>query len=229
MKQRMRAVLLAAGLAVAAAGRAESQVLGLPVNNSGVATGLSIEGNVGFPNAAYGKGHAFGGSLRLGLSRIGVTGSASWYKPGADEQPGADGVLSVGGTLDYKLLGGPLIPLSATLQAGAGYYKRRIVAVATTADTVSVLRFPIGLGIGVSLPNPVFSVRPWVAPRVDIERSSPATGTATTNTAFAVSAGIEINTLSGLGIQASYDWSGADGHPQVLAAGLHYALRIPGL
>ena len=41
-------------------------VTGLPVRNSGLVSGLTIGGEVGFPNSDYGKGTAFGARAALG-------------------------------------------------------------------------------------------------------------------------------------------------------------------
>jgi opacity protein-like surface antigen len=230
MKQPLVAALVLTLLAGGAA-RAEAQVLGLPVNNSGIGTGVALYGDVGIPNDAAGGGIAAGATVRAGFSRIGVTGSAAYYNPGGSELLDVDDdLVSIGGTLNYRLLGGPLIPLSATLQAGAGYARiKRAAAPTADVDTVTQLRIPVGLGIAFSMPNPVLSIRPWIAPRVDIVRTTVNDLDPETNTAFAVSAGVELNLLTGLGLHATYDWSGEEGHPQTLGVGLHYGFRVPGL
>lgn len=236
MKLHMRvalavAVILAGGSA--SAGTARAQALGIPVNNSGVPTGLAFYGDAAFPNAAAGKGTAFALTGKLGLGRLGVTAMVSRDDPSAATAVTDDAVVSVGGTLNYKLLGGPLIPLSATLQAGAGYWKQQLVG---NTDIVtgkrSYWRVPVGLGIGYSIPGPAFSIRPWVAPRVDVVHvgaNTAAGATGVTSTSFAVSAGAELNLLSGLGLQAAYDWNGDAPHAQIFSVGAHYALRVPGL
>jgi opacity protein-like surface antigen len=94
---------------------------------------------------------------------------------------------------------------------------------------VTNLRVPIGVGIAMSLPNPVLAIKPWLAPRVDIVRST-VEGTTATSTAFAISGGIEFNLLSGLGLHTGYDWSRRDGVTYgTFGVGVHYAIRMPGL
>ena len=132
--------------------------------------------------------------------------------------------------MDYKLLGGPLIPLSVTLQGGAGYSRNAFIAQPSGATShVTNLRVPIGVGIAMSLPNPVLAIKPWLAPRIDIVRST-VEGTTATSTAFAISGGIEFNLLSGLGLHTGYDWSRRDGVTYgTFGVGVHYAIRVPGL
>jgi opacity protein-like surface antigen len=138
--------------------------------------------------------------------------------------------VGVGAALNYKLVGGPLIPLSVTLQGGAGYSRNAIIAQPSGVAThVTRLRMPIGLGIAMTLPNPVLAIKPWLAPRLDILRAS-SEGASATSTAFAISGGIEFNLLSGLGLHTGYDWSRRDGITYgTFGVGVHYAMRIAGL
>jgi len=218
------AVALTLGAAPAAA-----QVIGLPVYNAGVPTGLALYGDVGFSNAAAGKGTAFGGTGRLGLGPFGVTATVARF----DGRDGNPNVTGVGGTLNYKFFGGPLVPLTATLQGGVGYAK--------FPGGVKTYHYPIGVGFALTIPNPVLAIKPWIAPRVDVVHVTVPTGfggqlppgNATgsdTETNFGLSAGVEFNLLNGVGLQASYDRVFVDADdPGIFAAGLHYAFRIPGL
>lgn len=220
--------LIAAALAtvtLAAGTPAAAQVRGIPVYNSGVPTGVTLAGELGFPSSGTGGGVAFGGSARFGFGPLGATAMVIESKPGGN---GAN-FLSFGGTANFKLLGGPLIPLSATLQGGIGYSRNPLVAqpLGTTGDRTE-LRFPIGLGIALSLPNPVLAIKPWIAPRVDVIHVS-TENVAVTTTAFAISGGIEFNLLNGLGLHTGYDWSRRDGVTYgTFGVGLHYGIRLPG-
>ncbi|HEU4697888.1 MAG TPA: hypothetical protein VFS40_01800 [Gemmatimonadales bacterium] len=238
MTQHTRAGLALFALAVlgsAGARAARAQALGIPVNNSGVATGLALYADAAFPNAGWGKGTAFALTGKLGFGRLGATAMVSRYDPSVATVTTGDAVVSAGATLNYKLLGGPLIPLSATLQGGAGYWKQDLVGgTGLPTGSRTYWRFPVGLGVGLNIPGPAFSLRPWIAPRVDVTHVGPASGapagtSGETTTSFALSAGAELNLLSGLGLQAAYDWYGDAPHPQIFAVGAHYALRIPGL
>ena len=178
------------------------------------------------PNSAAGGGIAYGASARMGMGILGLTAMAIRSDPSGE---GGNSV-GVGATIDYKLLGGPLIPLSVTLQGGAGYSRNAFIAQPSgTTSHLTNLRVPLGVGIAMSLPNPVLAIKPWLAPRIDIVRSSVG-GTTATSTAFAISGGIEFNLLSGLGLHTGYDWSRRDGVTYgTFGVGVHYALRVPGL
>jgi hypothetical protein len=200
------------GLAPSLAG----QVTGLPVYNSGIPTGLGLFADIGFPNDAAGGGTAYGATGRLGVGPFGATATVARFNP---EGPG-DQLTSVGGTLNYKVFGGPLVPLTVTLQGGAGYAKQ---------DDVSFYRFPVGLGLALTIPNPALAIKPWLAPRLDVARVSGPLGSDTESN-FGISGGVELNLLSGLGLHASYDRVFSDVEdPSIFAAGLHYTFRVPGL
>jgi opacity protein-like surface antigen len=224
MQQRLVRALTTLAVAVAATRGAEDQVPGIPVYNSGVATGIALYGDVGFPNNTAGGGTAFALTGRAGFGALGVTAMVSRINPEGDF---SDNTTSVGATGNLKVFGGPLIPLSVTLQGGAGYTK---LGTSIEGGDIEQWHFPVGLGFGLNIPNPALAIRPWIAPRVDI---SHVTGEgvleSATNTHFGLSAGVELNLLNGLGLHAAYDWVKMDGpKPSVFAAGLHYAFRVPG-
>jgi opacity protein-like surface antigen len=220
--------LLIATMAALAPVSAGAQVRGIPVYNSGVPSGLALAGEFGAPNHASGGGIAYGASVRLGFGPLGVTAM------GIRSDPSGTGgnSVGVGATGNLKLIGGPLIPLSVTLQGGAGYARNHVIALpggGASADPITEWRFPVGVGIAMTLPNPVLAIKPWIAPRVDIVHAGPS-GASATSTAFAISGGIEFNLLSGLGLHTGYDWSKRDGITYgTFGVGLHYALRIAGL
>lgn len=214
--------LITLTLRLLAPGEAGAQVRGIPVYNSGIPTGIAIYGDVGFPDENAGDGTAFAVSGRVGLGPLGATAILSTFNP--DGPAGSD--LSVGATLNYKFFGGPLIPLSATLQAGIGYSKPD-TGLLPGQDTE--LRFPIGIGFALTIPNPALAIRPWIAPRLDILRTSGG-GSSNTETEFGLGGGLELNLLSGFGLHAAYDRVFTDGgDPSVFGIGAHYAFRIPGL
>jgi hypothetical protein len=214
------ATALLVTLGDASAGSA--QALGLPVYNSGVPTGLAVYGDVAFPNNAAGDGHTLAVTGRLGISRIGVTATLGSFNPGGPDNT----ITTVGATGNYKLLGGPLIPFSATLQGGIGYGKE-----GSGIGSAKLWRFPIGLGIGITIPNPALAIKPWIAPRIDITRRSiEGVSGGDTDSDFGVSAGVELNFLTGFGVHAAYDRVFANGDdPGIFAIGAHYGFRIPGL
>ncbi len=210
-------------LALAAGGRrAEAQVRGIPVYNNGIPSGIGIYGDVGFPDEEAGKGTAYAVSGRAGFGAFGATAILSTFDPdGAGEND-----VSVGATLNYKVFGGPLTPLSVTLQAGIGYSKPDVGLLPGDEDE---LRFPIGAGFALMIPNPVLAIQPWIAPRVDVVRVSGG-GISDTETNLGLGGGVELNLLNGFGVHAAYDRVFIDGgDPSTFGLGAHYAFRIPGL
>ena len=212
------AIALAAALG-SAAPSAEAQVRGIPVYNAGVPRGLGIYGDVGFPNDEAGGGTGYAVTGRAGFGPFGATAILSSYNP---EGP-SDSDISVGATLNYRVFGGPLVPLAVTLQGGIGYD-------VAFPDVDSQLRFPIGIGFALTIPNPALAIKPWLAPRIDIVRTSFEDADTETDSEFGLSGGIELNTLTGFGLHATYDAIFADGGtPGVFGVGAHYTFRVPGL
>lgn len=226
MQRRAPEVLATAGLVFGLAlgvRSAQAQVRGIPVYNSGIATGIAIYGDVGFPNVEAGKGTALAISGRAGFGPFGATAMLSTFNP-----DGAGGSkVSVGGSLNYKVFGGPLIPLSVTLQGGIGYSKPD--GGFLPGQEVNELRFPVGIGFALTIPNPALAIKPWIAPRIDIVRRSGG-GQSDTESNFGLAGGLELNLLSGLGVHAAYDRMFIDGgDASVFGLGAHYSFRIPGL
>jgi hypothetical protein len=223
MKQ---ALLGAVALAAALAGMAPSaaaQVRGIPVYNAGIPRGIGIYGDVGFSNDEAGGGTGYAVTGRAGFGVFGATAMLSSYNP---DGPG-DSDVSVGATLNYRVFGGPLVPLAVTLQGGIGYAKPESGIVDLDATE---LRFPVGVGFALTIPNPVLAIKPWLAPRLDIVRTSLEDADANTDTNFGLSGGLELNTLGGFGLHATYDAIFAEGGtPGVFGIGAHYTFRVPGL
>jgi hypothetical protein len=226
MRERAHAVFAAVGLSFTvtiAPGAATAQVHGIPVYNSGIPTGIGVYADIGFPNTDAGKGRSLALSGRAGFGPFGATAILSTFNP---EGP-SDSELSVGGTLNYKVFGGPLIPLSVTLQGGIGYSKPE--AGFLPSEDVNEFRFPVGVGVALTIPNPALAIKPWIAPRLDIVRTS-AGGVSNTESNFGLGGGLELNTLSGFGVHAAYDRVFLDGSDSsVFGVGVHYTFRVPGL
>jgi hypothetical protein len=222
MRYPVRAITVLALTLGASPARAQNP--GLPVYNQGVPRGIGLYGDVGFPNDEAGGGTVFGVTGRGGFGPLGVTATLSSFD---QDGPGGSDV-SVGGTLNYKLLGGPLVPLSVTLQGGVSYLK--LSEGFLPDEEVSSYRFPIGVGFALVIPNPVLSIHPWLAPRVDITYQK-AGDASNTDTNFGLSGGLEFNLLNGFGIHAAYDRVFAKdlADPATFGIGAHYAFRVPGL
>ena len=219
MTRSTRGATLAVLALLGLAGGLEAQVFGLPVRNAGVATGFTIGADLGFPNGDAGKGWAVGATGALGLGPLGVTGSVARWDP-----KDADALSSVGATVNLKIFGGPLIPLSVTAQAGLAYATQDG---GTLGDT-KLLHVPLGIGFALTIPNPVLAIKPWVAPRIDLLRSSPDNADSDTDSNFGVSGGIDLSFLSGLGIRAMYDrvWVADGVNASIVSVGLSWGLTV---
>ena len=199
-RTRLLALLLAAA---GHAGGLVAQVAGLPVRNAGIGTGFGIAADVGFPSASAGKGVAVGATAAIGLGPLGFSASAATWDP----KDTGERINSVGATGNLKIIGGPLIPLSVTLQAGAARLTEDRSAPGEPLE-LRTWHVPVGVGIALTIPNPVFSIKPWVAPRLDvlrttIEADTPAETSTTSD--FGISGGVDLGFLNGLTIRAMYD------------------------
>ncbi|MGH7581540.1 MAG: hypothetical protein ACREM9_15285 [Gemmatimonadales bacterium] len=224
MKHAVLAAIVASLAVAGGPASAEAQVPGIPVYNAGVPRGVGIYGDVGFPNDEAGGGTGYAVTGRAGFGPFGATAVLSSYNP--DGPTDAD--LSVGATLNYRVFGGPLVPLAVTLQGGIGYAKPELGTLPD--EDVTQLRFPVGVGFALTIPNPALAIKPWLAPRLDIVRVSGDGFESQTDTEFALSGGIELNMLGGFGVHASYDAVFAEGGtPGVFGVGAHYTFRVPGL
>jgi hypothetical protein len=167
-----------------------AQVSGLPVFNNGVPRGIYVAGDVGFPNNAAGGGTTYALTGAIGLGMLGFTGTF-----GSTEPTGGASAGVYGGTANLRLIGGPLVPFFVNLQGGVGYGD--LAGFKTT-------HVPIGIGLGLTIPLPVFGLKPWFAPRWDYTSySGLASGD---NSAFGYSAGLDISFIFGLGLRTAYDW-----------------------
>ena len=123
----MKRVLLVVLAGVGLSSPASAQFLGMPVWNSPKGgTGITISGDYGKPNAALGKGNAFGARGSIGLGSLTATlGFASWSRSGT-----APTVKSIGGDAAFRVIGGSLLPININLLVGGGmsmFWFRRLV------------------------------------------------------------------------------------------------------
>jgi hypothetical protein len=86
--------------------------------------------------------------------------------------------------------------------------------------TVGVSHIPVSIGLAATIPNPAFSIKPWIAPRLDATRSL-----GKTDTHFGISGGIDLSMLSGLSLRAAYDRVSVNGgSPAILSFGIGYSM-----
>jgi hypothetical protein len=172
------------------AGTASAQVAGIPVYyNPGGGTGISAAANYGRPNADGGKGSAWALTGGFGSGPFSVTGSYGRRSPS-----GGGDFNTYGGTVAFRLLGGGLLPLSVAPQIGVGYAK---------VGGFTDVEIPIGVGVAVSIP--LFPIKPWIAPRVQLSRFSGGGLPSANATSYGVTVGANFNLLLGLGFHAAVD------------------------
>jgi hypothetical protein len=219
MNQLSRMLLLA-GLVVP--GTLVAQLPGIAHRNAGVARGLQLAGEVGFPNAETVDGAAFGATAAFGVGLIGITATVTTWATDWGLGSGSIREYAVGATGNYRLLGGPLVPLSVTLQAGVGRWTETIV-MADIAAEERVTSVPVGLGFALTIPSPVVSFRPWLAPRLQwTDRSGVGS---TTN--FALGGGLDLGFINGTSIRGAYDRVFTDGQDRsVWSVGLAHSLGV---
>jgi len=215
--KRLIIVVAAVALAVfVGAGSARAQLPGIPVYNTPVSSGFTIAADIGFPNDATGLGTSYAITGAFGTGLFGFTGSIGGTKVEAINKT----QVTVGGTANWKIFGGPLIPLAVNLQAGVAYWEGAL-------DSKN-LHVPVGVSAMLTIPTPGMAIKPWIAPRVDFSQVKVG-GVTSDQTEFAISLGLDLAFLSGLGVRAAYDWVRVEGTTlSTVGVGLNYALKTPG-
>jgi hypothetical protein len=206
MRRAVRSTILAALPLAAFAELAGAQVLGIPVYfNPRGGTGFSVAANAGFTTSdlANAEGKAGALSASLGLSRLRITGTLGTFNPDPD---GLKNQTTYGAMAEMRLLGGGLVPLAISAGAGVG-------ANQTAVGGMDDMELHIPIGLAAALNAPLFPIKPWVAPRIQIDRvlvDDPATAATDyrmqSASSFRVSAGLNFNLMLGLGFHASVDW-----------------------
>ncbi|MBM4186900.1 MAG: hypothetical protein FJ206_06240 [Gemmatimonadetes bacterium] len=223
----MKGFLGTVGILAALATGAAAQAPGLPVVNGGVTRGAMFGVMAGVGNDGAGSGTAVGIQGGYGFRRLAIAGFASTLSGSTLD----DGTFFSGGAaIAYRVLGGPLVPVSLNFHAGAAYSEPALALAGGGASTFKSWHVPIGLGLSWTFPQPVVAVKPWLSPRADIRRTStPFASVGTdTETDFGLSGGITFGFLNGLGIDLAFDrvFAGGTGSkPTVVGLGLSYSLK----
>jgi hypothetical protein len=219
--RRIGRVMIAAALPlVAGATAARAQLSGIPVYfHPRGGTGIGVAANLGFPDNNAGGGTAYGVAGSFGAGPVTLTGMVGAWKPSSI----SSAQTSFGGNIAYKLFGGGLLPIAVAAQAGYG-----------TIKLAGVTSSTIPIGIGLSFDPPLFPLKPWIAPRIEVQRFSGGTGGSVNATAFRVSAGVNFNLLLGLGVHAAVDWgkvpsklNPATPSTLIVGVGAHFNVHVP--
>ena len=198
---------------------ASAQVAGLPVFNSGINSGITLNADLGLPNQDAGKGKTWAGTGSIGAGPLGFSATIASYKP-----EGGTSQTWVGGTANLKLFGGPLIPVSINGQIGAGYGVQK--AGGPYSSDLKMVNIPVGIGIAVNVPTPGLSIKPWIAPRMQYMRTSGALDNHSTK--FGISAGVNLGLVGGLQARVAYDYMKVGAlKPATLSVGLGYNFNVP--
>jgi len=214
--QRLTVLATLTAISLMHAGSANAQLPGIPVYNTPVPSGFAVGLDVGFPSSSTGLGTSYAISGAFGTGPFGFTGSIGGTKVEAINKT----EVTLGGTANWKVFGGPLVPLAVNLQAGVAYWRG-----AFDSDN---LRVPVGVGVVLTIPTPGMAIKPWIAPRLDYSQVK-VTGSSTDATEFAFSIGLDLAFLNGLGVRAAYDWQKLDGSTlSTIGVGLNYSFRKPG-
>jgi hypothetical protein len=213
----MKRAVLVLGCVAFLATSAAAQWLGVPVWNSpGAGSGITIAGDWGKPDSAYGKGNAFGGRASLGIGTLTVTAGIESYKPAG----APSSITSIGGNLAMRFIGGSLIPLSVNLQGGAAHSDSTSAGPATTRVIGAV-------GVAISLPTPGVSIEPYLSPGIRYTKASTTTpSSGNTNFGYTIGANLTFGTL---GLHLAYDNEHltGGGSATVFGLGAHVSLRLP--
>ena len=206
----MKRLLATAGLMTLLAAPAAAQLRGLPVWNSPKGgTGITVNADLGLPNADMGKGTAFAGRASVGLANLTITGGvSSWTPDGAPE-----GVTSFGGTAAFRVIGGSLLPVAINLLFGGAKHSGGL-------DATTAL---VGAGVSAGLPTPGISIEPYVTA---YNRWGFASGSSTESD-FGVTFGANAN-FGMMGIHLAYDTvSQTGGSSGVFGLGAHVSIKAP--
>ena len=215
----MKRIATIAALIACVATPAAAQWAGMPVwNNPKGGTGVTIDGDLGLPNTNGGKGTAFGARATLGIANISLTAGLSSWKPNGY----TSSITSVGGTAQFKVIGGSLIPVAMNIQLGAGTASSATDTATVTHPKVTML--VAGAGISVNVPTPGLSIEPYLSVGNRWNKLSGVSGTQS-NVGWVVGANLGFGML---GLHVAYDSQKIGGVTRgIIGIGAHVALKAP--
>jgi len=196
---------------------AVAQWAGMPVwNNPKGGTGVTINGDLGIPNTNGGKGTAFGARASVGLANISLTAGISSWKPSGFSKS----LTSVGGTAQFKVIGGSLIPVALNIQLGAGTTSSVDTGLATIPKVTTLLG---GAGISVNVPTPGINIEPYLS--ISNRWDKPSGGSTESNVGWVLGANVGLGML---GLHVAYDSQKLGGATRgIIGIGAHVALKAP--
>ena len=231
MKRLLVSAAAAALAAFTAAGTVAAQVPGIPVYNTPVPAGFTIVADVGFPSHSTHTGTSFGATVAFGTGAFGFTLTGGGTS--AEVDTFNLGQATIGGTVNWKVIGGPALPWAVNLQAGLAYWEIGDPPAALVppphlfAEKLQNIHVPVGVSVMYSVITSGMAIKPWIAPRADYTRTTLAGGSVD-HTKFGVSVGLNLMFRNGLGVRAAYDWLQSDGPTRdTIGVGASYSFTAP--
>lgn len=208
--QVRRNLALAAALAGLTAGPIAAQAPGVPQYPGSHRPGAELGVLVGFNDdtEAALRGTSYAASLGLGAGRFGLTATGGFVALKGDRRRttlGALGTLHLSGD-------GVQTPLTLGLFGGFGWMP------ASEGLEDALGHVPIGLSAALTLATPIVSLRPWVAPRLDVTWVDAAASGRTEKLGF--SGGVDLRFPGGLSLRALGDY--VDGGSPYVGVGAAY-------
>jgi hypothetical protein len=215
--KRIATIVVMTALITLAATPLAAQWAGMPAwNNPKGGTGVTIDGDLGFPNSNGGKGTAFGGRVMLGLANISLTAGATSWKPNGFSKS----LTSLGGTAEFKIIGGSLIPVALNIQLGAGTTTSVDTGLATIPKVTTLLG---GAGISVNVPTPGINIEPYLS--ISNRWNKPSGGSTESHVGWVIGANVGLGML---GLHLAYDSQKVGSNTRgIIGIGAHFALKAP--
>jgi hypothetical protein len=214
--KRMLSTIAAAVLAGAAP--LAAQWAGMPAwNNPKGGSGITIYGDVGFPNTNAEKGTAYGARGTFGMANLSFTaGISSWKPEGASQS-----TTSLGGVAEFRVIGGSLMPIALNIQLGASSASEFTSGTTTIPKTTNIIT---GAGLSVNVPTPGLSIEPYVS--LSNRWHSPSGGSTISNFGWVIGANVGFGMM---GVHLAYDAEKKDDGSTagVIGVGLHLAFKAP--
>ncbi len=171
-----------------------------------------------FMAATYGRGlndvsqkvNAFAGTVGRTMKRVS-------FKAGGGYTRRLDR-WTVGGSAGFDLINNVDSSVQLTFQGGLGWISYDVLG-----ETLTNLRFPVGLALKGHLGGSGVQIAPWVMPRLNLVQVSIA-GISDMFWDFGVSGGVAITGQRGFGIHTAVDYLADGTNPIVFSVGTHYVL-----
>lgn len=207
-----------AALAAAASPMA-AQAPMVPLHGGPIQPGAELSVTAGFneDEVAELRGTSYAATFGYGFGRLGLAATAGTFDAEAGRSRGTLGAMAT-----LHLYGdGITHPLTLGLFGGAGWMAE------SDLGKDEVRHFPLGATAGLTIATPVLSIRPWLAPRLDVVSCDPPDAQDTAalcrdpGSRFGLSAGIDLRFPGGFALRALSDY--VDGGSPFVGAGAAYS------